>query len=69
LKPFNFQAGWGTSELAAIHENRLKKADLQAVSNEVCFLDNSLLASISSPRTFCAGAKNITPCFGDAGYF
>lgn len=60
--------GWGKSEATFLtndeHENTPKQADITAINNELCFLDQPELAKLSSVNTFCAGGKNYGACSG-----
>lgn len=60
--------GWGlTGDFEAI-QSIPKQLKVPIYTNEICFLNNSNLALISSTRTFCAGSGNGTGvCFGDSG--
>jgi secreted trypsin-like serine protease len=62
--------GWGMSEdVSKQHESIPKQLQVPIHSNEHCFLTNSFLALISSPRTFCAGSGNgSSVCLGDSGH-
>ncbi|CAO1415663.1 unnamed protein product [Diamesa serratosioi] len=61
--------GWGKSESSKKHEDEPKEISVPIVSNEVCFLAQPELSSISSVRTFCGGSRDGVrgPCFGDSG--
>ncbi|KAG5670174.1 hypothetical protein PVAND_000455 [Polypedilum vanderplanki] len=62
--------GYGVSEKTDFTEpeDTPKKAKLKKPpTNENCFLQDSILTSISSNRTFCAGGENKGVCSGDSG--
>jgi len=61
--------GFGRSEdKTKIHENIPKMLETPIHSNEDCFLENHVLATLSSKRTFCAGTgTGIGVCKGDSG--
>lgn len=60
--------GFGKSENEAKnHENMPKKLQIPIITNEKCFNEDQL-STISSGRTFCAGASDGSGvCFGDSG--
>ena len=60
--------GFGKSENEARnHENMPRKLQIPIITNEKCF-DEDQLSTISSGRTFCAGAGDGSGvCFGDSG--
>lgn len=61
--------GWGYSERTNLTraEEMPRKTKIKAPpSNEFCFLTETLLTSLSSNRTFCAGGENTGPCHGDS---
>lgn len=50
------------------HENIAKKLQLPILTNEECFLNDNILAKLSSNQTFCGGdAKGEGVCIGDSG--
>lgn len=56
-------AGWGTSLKG--FEPLPKQLEVPIVTADVCLSNNSLMASMSSVRTFCAGSRTQAgPCFG-----
>ena len=64
-----YVTGWGESEdTSKVHENIPKEIKIPIHANEFCFLESAEFTKISSPRTFCGGARNISgPCRGDSG--
>jgi hypothetical protein len=61
--------GYGVSErtdFRAAEDTPRKTMINRPPSNENCFLENPLLTSISSNRTFCAGGEDSGPCSGDS---
>ena len=64
-----YVAGWGESEdRSKVHENLPKQIKIPIHANEFCFLESVEFTKISSLRTFCGGARNMTgPCKGDSG--
>lgn len=57
-------AGWGQTENLK-YESEPKQLNIPIKQNADCFLDNHLLALISSNRTFCGGSKDGSgPCLG-----
>ncbi|XP_070505241.1 serine protease gd-like [Chironomus tepperi] len=61
--------GYGKSEdVTKKHENIPKILETPIHSNEDCFLQNYLLAPLSSKRTFCGGTgAGVGVCNGDSG--
>jgi secreted trypsin-like serine protease len=61
--------GYGKSEdETKVHENIPKIIDIPIHRNEDCFLNNYLLAKLSSRRTFCGGTgTGVGVCNGDSG--
>ncbi|XP_070493066.1 uncharacterized protein [Chironomus tepperi] len=64
-----FVVGYGKSEDdTKVHENIPKIIEVPIHKNEDCFLNNYLLAKLSSRRTFCGGTgTGIGVCNGDSG--
>lgn len=60
-----FIAGWGENQEKK-YESEPKQLKIPIKQNADCFLDNYLLAVISSNRTFCGGSKDGSgPCLGN----
>ena len=64
-----YVTGWGESEdRSKVQENLPKQIKTPIHANEDCFLESVEFSKISSKRTFCGGARNMTgPCRGDSG--
>lgn len=61
--------GFGLTDKERTLPSTPRELKVPIVSNERCFLKTSLLAKISSLRTFCAGAADGRgPCNGDSGH-
>ncbi|XP_011858838.1 PREDICTED: serine protease gd-like [Vollenhovia emeryi] len=52
--------GWGEDALGRfyVHEQRMTR--------ETCLRNNRSFDDITSPRTFCAGSLEVSPCHGDS---
>lgn len=63
-----FFSGWGN---CVGEGNDIKQFDVSIVSNDICFLKNSLLPAISSTRTFCGDTKSgsVSQCLRGNGQF
>lgn len=62
-----FVVGWGLSEFtdSTHHEDVPRQVTVKSVSDAECYTNDIGLASISSPRTFCAGGDKAGPCSGE----
>lgn len=62
-----FVVGWGKSESLEPHEHLPRQVATKAVTDAVCFEQDSTLGKIYSRRTFCGGGQGAGPCSGDSG--
>lgn len=59
--------GYGQTSESSKHTNKPQKGELKIISISKCLLRDAAYNAILSPRSFCAGETQATPCQGDSG--
>lgn len=58
---------WGSANSTGRSENEPMRVEMPTYGNAKCLPGNGILADRASERTFCAGGKDSSACFGDSG--